>query len=224
MRRSDVQVVVGHWLSQSGNADERQRGIGLLELLPSRGDAQAYLAEAIRAGDPVRARMLLESALRSYPGHALAPLADMLIKGEGGPKDEKRALSLLQGRSAVDAQQAKAYLGQLTLEGRLLRRDVAQAVKLLGPWSQWDWDTRLQLIRLLAENPNVQIVYADHLLYELIEAADLGEPGAMDALIGLKLSSNAQFSDKAGGCALAERTAKQGNDAAARRLGECRRN
>jgi TPR repeat protein len=104
----------------------------MLEALPNRGDAQAFLAEAIRSSDPLRARALLETALRTYPGHALAPLADMLIKGEGGPKNERRALSLLQGRMAVDAQEAKAYLGQLMLEGRLVRRDVAQAVKLLG--------------------------------------------------------------------------------------------
>ena len=88
------------------------------------------------------ARQLLESAARTYPGAALTPLSDMLIKGDGGPKEERRALKLLQG-SAYDAQYAKWALGQLTLEGRLVRRDVAAAVKLLGPWSQWDYDTRV---------------------------------------------------------------------------------
>ena len=215
MRPSDVAVIVGELLAQSDNADERARGIAILEPLAKsgRGDAQAYLAVAIRRDDPVRARQLLESAVRSYPGSALAELSDMLIKGEGGPKDEKRALSLLQ-RSAYDAQHAKWALGQLTLEGRLVRRDVAQAVKLLGPWSQWDYDTRLQIVRLLAENPSVQMEYADHYLYRTIEDAELGEPGAMDALIALKLSRHGQFADKAGGCALAERAGK--------RLDECR--
>ena len=52
----------------------------------------------------------------------------MLIKGEGGPKNERRAVSLLKG-SAYDAQHAKWALGQLTLEGRLVPRDVAAAVK-----------------------------------------------------------------------------------------------
>lgn len=222
MRPSDVAVVVGQWLSESGNADERQRGIAILEPLAKtgRGDAQAYLAVAIRGSDPVRARTLLESALRTYPGSALAPLSDMLIKGEGGPKDEKRAVSLLQ-RSAYDAQHAKWALGQLVLEGRLLRRDVAEAVKLLGPWSQWDYDTRLQIVRLLAENPNIQMGYPDRFLHTATEDAELGEPGAMDALIALKLSRHAQFADKAGGCALAERAAKSGDAAAAQRLAEC---
>lgn len=216
MRASDIQVLVGQWLSESDNADERKRGIAMLEPFAQagRGDAQADLAVAIRSSDPVRARTLLEKAVRTYPGHALAPLSDMLIKGDGGPKDEKRALALLQGRSAADAQHAKWALGQIILEGRLLRRDVAQAVKLLGSWSQWDYDTRLQIVRLLAENPEVQMGYADRFLYRTTEDAELGEPGAMDALIALKLSRHAQFADKAGGSALAERVAKK--------LDECR--
>ena len=210
MRPTDVAVVVGEWLSESDNADERKRGLDILEPLAKagRGDAQAYLAVAIRGADPVRARQLLESAVRTYPGHALAPLSDMLIKGEGGPKDEKRALSLLN-RSAYDAQHAKWMLGQLTLEGRLVRRDVAAAVKLLGPWSQWDYDTRLQVVRLVAENPEVEMSYPDRFLFTATEDAELGEPGAVDALIALKLSQHPQFADKAGGCALAARAGKQ---------------
>ena len=222
-RPSDVAVMAGQLLAESNNADERKRGIAILEPLAKagRGDAQAYMAVAIRSSDPVRARQLLESAARTYPGAALAPLSDMLIKGDGGPKEERRALKLLQD-SAYDAQYAKWALGQLTLEGRLVRRDVAAAVKLLGPWSQWDYDTRLQIVRLLAENPDVQMSYADHYLYRTIEDAELGEPGAMEALIALKLSRHVQFADKAGGCALAERAAKAGDAEAARHLDECR--
>jgi TPR repeat protein len=215
MRPSDVAVVVGEWLSESGDADERKRGIDILEPMAKagRGDAQAYLAVAIRNTDPVRARQLLESAVRTYPGHALVPLSEMLIKGEGGPKDERRALSLLS-RSAYDAQHAKWMLGQLTLEGRLVRRDVAAAVKLLGPWSQWDYDTRLQVVQLVAENPGVEMGYPERFLYTATEDAELGEPGAVDALIALKLSRHPQFADKTGGCALAARAGKQ--------LDECR--
>jgi hypothetical protein len=108
------------------------------------------------------------------------------------------------------------------LEGRLLRRDVPEAVKLLGPWSQWDYDTRLQIVRLLAENPDVQMAYPERFLYTTMEDAELGEPGAMDALIALKLSRNKQFADKTGGCALAERAAKTGDATAARHLEACR--
>jgi hypothetical protein len=43
----------------------------------------------------------------------------------------------------------------------------------------------------------------------------------MAALIDLKLSQNAQFRDKEGGCALAARAAKDGDTAAARWRAEC---
>ena len=60
----------------------------------------------------------------------------------------------------------------------------------------------MQLARLLAENPDVQISYANDLIYDLTEMSDLGEPGALAALIALKLSRNNQFRDEAGGCKL----------------------
>jgi TPR repeat protein len=217
MRAGDIQSVVGEWLSQSDDPGVRKRGIALLEALPGRGDAQSYLAQAIRASDPLRARKLLESAARTYPGHALAPLAEMLIAGEGGPKDERRALALLR-RSPADAQHPRALLGRFMLEGRLVPRDVAKAVQLLLSWSQWDYDTRLLILQVLAENPDVQLARPGTVLYDATEAAELGEPGAMDALIALKLSHHAQFADTAGACALA---AKLGDDVA-RRLEQCR--
>jgi tetratricopeptide (TPR) repeat protein len=223
VRPIDVQVLLGRLLVKSSDAVRKARGIALLERLgpQGRGDATAYLAEAIRTSDPVRARALLEQAVRTYPGAALAPLADMLVKGEGGPKDEKRALSLLRGRSARGAQYAQAYLGQLTLEGRLVKRDVAEAVRLITPWSQWDYDTQLQLARLLAENPDIEVTYAGHLVSELTEAGELGEPGALPTLIALKLSRNNQFRDEAGGCKLVTEAASRGDNDAARRVPEC---
>ena len=223
VRPIDVQVLLGRLLVKSSDPVRKARGIALLEQLgpQGRGDATAYLAEAIRAGDPVRARALLEQAVRTYPGAALAPLADMLVKGEGGPKDEKRALSLLRGGSARGAQYAQAYLGQLTLEGRLVKRDVAEAVRLITPWSQWDYDTQLQLARLLAENPDIEVTYAGHIVAELTEAIELGEPGALPTLIALKLSRNSQFRDEVGGCKLVTEAANRGDSDAARRVPEC---
>ncbi len=223
IRPIDVQVLLGRLLVKSSDAVRKARGIALLERVgpQGRGDALAYLAETIRAGDPVRARALLEQAARTDPGAALAPLADMLVKGEGGPKDEKRALSLLRGGSARGAQYAQAYLGQLTLEDRLVKRDVAEAVRLITPWSQWDYDTQLQLARLLAENPDIEVTYAMHMVSGLTEAIELGEPGALPTLIALKLSCNNQFRDEAGGCKLVTEAANRGDSDAARRVPEC---
>lgn len=219
--KADIQLMVGHWFGQSDDAAERKRGIAMLEALGSRGDAQAYLGEAIRKDDPVRARALLEGAVRREPGHALAPLAEMLLAGEGGPKDEKRALSLLQG-APYDAQHARAVLGWLMLEGRLVPRDPTKAIDLIRPWAQWDYDTRLKVVHAVANNPQVKLQHPDHFLYVTIEAAEQGEPGMMDALIALKLSQHVRFGDKAGGCALAERAAKAGDTAAAKHLAACK--
>ena len=164
----------------------------------------------------MRARALLEEGLRSYPGHALPTLADMLIKGEGGPADPQRALSLLKGRTASDVSAVKAALGQLYLDGRLVPRDVKEAVRLIRLDSIWSHDSRLQVMGLLAANPDIRIEYPGGFLYTATEAAELGEPGALAALIALKLSQNAQFRDKPGGCALVERAAQS--------VDECRTN
>ena len=51
-------------------------------------------------------------------------------------------------------------------------------------------------LRLLAEFPEVRVNGAKGVLYDAVEAAELDEPGAMAALIELKLSANAQFQDR----------------------------
>ena len=104
----------------------------------------------------------------------------------------------------------------------LVQGDVAEAVRLIVPWSQWDIDTRLKLARLLADNPEVRISYASDLVYDLTEASELGEPGAQYALIALKLSRNDQFRDQARGCKLAAEAAGRGDADAARRITECK--
>jgi TPR repeat protein len=85
--RGDLQVLLGRLLVTSEKPEERARGIDLLERLSGRFGAKTALANAIRAEDPVRARALLEEALRPDPGGATPALAMMLIKGEGGPAD-----------------------------------------------------------------------------------------------------------------------------------------
>jgi hypothetical protein len=101
---ADMQVLLGRLQVKSSDPAERARGIALLEKLAEAGrsDARTELAIAIRASDPARARALLEQALSGYAGGAIPPLADMLIKGEGGPANPKRTVSLLAGRRASD--------------------------------------------------------------------------------------------------------------------------
>ena len=61
-------------------------------------------------------------------------------------------------------------------------------------------------------------------LYFAAEAAELDEPGAMAALIELKLSDNAQFHDRPGACKLIGTAAGRGDRTVTQRLAECRAN
>jgi TPR repeat protein len=180
----DIQVLRGRLLAQSDQPEERARGLDLLETLArgGRGDAKAYLAIAIRTESPTRARGLLEESLRSYPGHAVPTLAQMLIDGEGGAKDERRAVSLLRSVPDVGA--------------------VSKAVELFRHEAQWSVDARNKTMQLLAVHPDIPLPHSGTFLYAAIEAAELGEAGALSALVDLKLSSNLQFRDQDGACAL----------------------
>lgn len=214
---------LGSLLAASGKPDERARGRELLERLarePYVFGAKRELANAIRNDDPVRARALLEQARRPDPGGAIAPLAEMLIAGEGGPADPKRAVSLLQGTS--DSWMAKGMLGRLMVEGKWVPQDIQQGVRLIDIAGAYDYDARIQVLRLLAEHPEVRLQYPDSLLYSAAEAAELDEPGAIQALIALKLSANAQFQDRPGACKLVETAIRRGDQTLAKRLADCR--
>jgi TPR repeat protein len=219
-------VMLGSLLAKSDRPDERARGIEILERLSAPGHyqygAKTELALAIRKQDPVRARSLLEESRRPDPGGAIVPLAEMLIAGDGGPADPKRALSLLKGKS--DSWMAQGMLGQLTLEGKLLPRDIQEAVTLIDRAGSYDFDARMQVVRLLAEYPETRVSHPKRTLYDAVQAAELDEPGAMAALIELKLSANAQFQDRPGACKLIETAASRGDQIMAQRLADCRAN
>ena len=222
--KAGLLVTLGRLLAASDKPDERARGLEILERM-AKADvfgARRELATAIRKDDPVRARTLLEEARRPDPGGAIVPLAEMLIAGEGGPADPRRAVSLLKGAS--DSWMAKGMLGRLALEGKLVPRDIQEAVRLIDISSGYDLDARLQVLRLLAEHPEVRVSYPKRVLYDAAEAAELDEPGAMTALIELKLSANSQFQDRPGACKLIETAVSRGDQTMAQRLADCRAN
>lgn len=222
--RGGLQLFLGRLLVNSDKPEERARGLEILERLSEPGvyvfGARRELARAIRKDDAVRARKLLEEALRPDPGGAKPLLAEMLMAGEGGPADPKRALSLLKG--PTDTVGVKRVLGQVYLEGKLVPRDVQEAVKQIDMAGAWDLDARLQVVRLLAAHPETRVTHPKHVLYYALEAAELDEPGAMTALIELKLSANPQFQDRPGACKLIETAAGRGDPSMASRLSECR--
>jgi TPR repeat protein len=224
--KDDLLVTLGRLLATSDKPDERARGLDILERLSAPGHyqygAKTELAQAIRKEDPVRARALLEESRRPDPGGAIVPLAEMLIAGEGGPADPRRAVSLLKGTS--DSWMAKGMLGRLALEGKWVPRDVQEAVRLIDISSGYDFDARLQVLRLLAEHPEVRVNYPKRVLYDAVQATELDEPGATAALVELKLSANAQFHDRPGACKLIETAVSRGDQTMTQRLSDCRAN
>ena len=222
--KGSLLVTLGRLLATSDKPDERARGLDILERMAKAEvfGAKRELAIAIRKDDPARARTLLEESRRPDPGGAIVPLAEMLIAGEGGPADPKRAMSLLKGAS--DSWMAKGMLGRLALEGKWVPRDIQEAVRLIDISSGYDLDARLQVLRLLAENPEVRVNYPKRVLYDAVQAAELDEPGAMTALIELKLSANAQFQDRPGACKLVETAVSRGDQTMTQRLSDCRAN
>jgi hypothetical protein len=144
----------------------------------------------------------------------------MLIAGEGGPANPRRALSLLKNPANVVA--TKVVLGQLYLDGKLVPRDVQEAVRLIDMSNEYD--ARLQVLQLLAANPGTRVDNPKRTLYDAAMAAELDEPGAMTALINLKLSDNAQFQDRPGACKLIGTAAKRGDQGMTQRLADCRAN
>jgi TPR repeat protein len=222
-RPIDMQVRLGRLLAKSDNSTEKVRGIALLEKLAQAGpyNAKTELAAAIRAVDPVRARLLFEQSLKSDPGGAIPLLSDMLIKGEGGPADPKRAVSLLSGWRGSDVPGVKGAVGMLYIEGKLVPKDVKKGVDLFRTWAAWDYDARLQLMKLLTDNRQLAVVRPESIVYDAAEAVELGEPGAAAALIDLKLSNNEQFRDESGGCKLVIQFAKTGGDFAEKYVPDC---
>jgi TPR repeat protein len=220
--KGDLVALLGRLLVTSDKPEERARGLDLLERTSKAGvfGAKRELALAIRRDDPVRARALLEEALRPDPGGAKPALAEMLIAGEGGPADPKRAVSLLKGTRTASAE---GMLGRLTLEGKLVPRDPQEAVRLIGYEGVWDVNVRTELLKILADNPEVRVERPENTLYRAVEAAELDEPGALAALIALKLSENAQFRDLPGACKLMETAVARGDQAWRSRLEGCQR-
>ncbi|MGH6752881.1 MAG: tetratricopeptide repeat protein [Bradyrhizobium sp.] len=220
--KGDLLVLLGRLLVTSDKPDERARGLDILEQTAKAGvfGSKRELAIAIRRDDPIRARKLLEESLRPDPGGAPPRLAEMLIAGEGGPTDPKRALALLTART--DTTGVKGVLGKLYLEGNVVPRDPQKAAELLDHAGTWDLDARTEVVRILAANPEVRITQPKHLLYYATEAAELDEPGAMSALIELKLSQNAQFQGRPGACKLIGTAVGRGDRSMTQRLVDCR--
>jgi hypothetical protein len=109
-------------------------------------------------------------------------------------------------------------------DGDIIKRDATfrKAVTMIERASTWNLHTRMQVVRLLAEFPEMRVNGPKRVVYDAVQAAELDEPGAMKALIELKLSANAQFRDRPGACKLIETAVSRGDQSMAQRLADCR--
>ena len=85
----------------------------------------------------------------------------------------------------------------------------------------WNDDTRLQVLRAFAANPDVRIERPEEVLYDTLQAAELEEPRAVKAWIDLKLPGHVPFGDRPGGCVLLARITASDQTAARRRSAQC---
>jgi TPR repeat protein len=217
----DAEVSLGRLLTRLDDPQQRQRGMDLL-VRTKRSDAAVFFADAIRPTDPVRARKIYEDLLGSQESHVAPELADMLFKGEGGSANPKRAVDLLDGGSWFgDSPFLKAHYGRLLVEGKYVKPDPQKGIECMSYMTQWSIEWRHEVMDILARNPGLRISYPEGMIYDAVEAIELGEPGAVMAMINLQLSNNEQFRDLEAGCLLVDLAIKNGEKQAQERLKDC---
>ena len=130
-------------------------------------------------------------------------------------------MKLVNKWTASDAPDVRAARGRMMMDGTYMERDPQKGIELIASAAVWSNDVRNEVLNLLAEHPALRLTYADSMMFDAREAAEVGEPGALAALIGVTLSTNEQFRDVEYGCPLVEWWAEAGAPEAMARLPEC---
>lgn len=223
-RYEDEARASGRWIAARATLDEdgfpateQRMAFRLMEERMKAGGKDAgrsayVVIKSLRAGrgvrkDPGRAREMLEARVREDK-YAVGPLADMLVKGEGGPEDGKRAYAMLRAADLKDNPTATDVLAEILLAGRVAGRRTQEAILLLaGSASE---ESPIRLAGLLSEYHNA-IEKAELLKGRLERMAGEGNAEAALAFAKLKLSGNSQFSDEDGARLLLRPLADAGN-------------
>lgn len=173
--------------------EEVARAIQLADEALALGITQAIgtKARALSRSDPAAARGLLEAAVAGNP-HAALPLARMLLRGEGGARDVKRAEALLAGD---DSHEARAERGRQHLWGGAFARLPQRALTLMSDIATYDIDTRQELARQLLTY-RVTFPRPEPIFHALQEDADIGRLGAPLALVRLLRANREGFRDE----------------------------
>jgi TPR repeat protein len=168
--------------------------------------------KCLRAGrgtskEPARAREILEAGFKNDK-HMVPMLADMLLKGEGGPADGRRALELVRAPELKDDGAAMSVLAEILLSGKVVGYRPQEAIQALA--RSYEAKDAIRLAGLLIDY-EARIERPEMLVATLETRAETGDAEAALALARLKLSGLSPFSDETGARALLRPLADAGN-------------
>jgi TPR repeat protein len=161
-------------------------------------EAADAVVSALRAGrgtskNPARAREILEERIKT-DGNAVPILAQMLLGGEGGPEDGKRALELVSRPDQQKNGVARGVKAEILLAGNIVGYRPQEAIQALA--GTYEVDNAMRLAGLMIDY-RTRLDNPEGLVTTLSRAAETRSDAAL-ALARLKLSENSQFSDEDG--------------------------
>jgi TPR repeat protein len=198
-------------------ATENRLAFRIVERVMNEGGKNATfagkaVAHALRHGrgtrqDPARAREILET-LAVADVDAAVQLAGMLVAGEGGPKDGKRALDIVRRPDAQNSTRARSIEADILLAGDVVGYRPQEAIQALSRTLVPE-----DLVRLasLLVDYHTRIENGDGIVAGMSSIASSGDDDVALALARLKLSANSQFSDEEGARTLLKPLVDRGN-------------
>lgn len=174
-------------------------------------DAAIVVAQALRVGrgvrqDPTRARAILEELAKR--NHLTPLLAEMLMRGEGGPEDGKRALEIVRAKDLQRNPRARAIEAEILLSGKVVGYRPQEAIQALD--GAYDPESFIRLAELLIDY-RPRLDRPERIVSAMSSYASSGRGDVAIALAKLKLSDNSQFTDEDGARTLLKPLADAGN-------------
>jgi len=216
MRAAMPMVIARATLEEDGfPATEQRAAFRFVDGLMKTGgkdakEASFVAVSALRSGrgtikNPGRAREILEELLKT-DGKAVPVLAQMLLRGEGGPPDGKRALELVSRPDQRNSEIARGVKAEILLEGAVVGYRPQEAIQALA--GSYDIENAMRLAPLMIDY-RTRLERPEATVETLARAAETRSDAAL-VLARLKLSDNSQFSDADGARALLKPLADAG--------------
>jgi len=169
-----------------GVTEDPARGLELVRDAAERGSVRAllYLGEWHRLGlyglthDPVEARRLLERAVAAGSFKAKAALGQMLVSGQGGPRDTTRAAALLEVGAQRGLVVSMFQLALLLRTGNGVDADAVRALELLRRCSESGHDEATVAFADMLGAGEGAPADPERALERLREAVEAGKPAS----------------------------------------------